>query len=355
MWLDELADDAVDPARGVPLHSQLSAVLRSRITDGSLPAGSLLPTEAELTERFGISRSVVRQALLALTGEGLVLRGRGRGSVVAPRGEHHRLVQRMSGLSTQLDSVTTQVLSLGPERDAPAEATLGVRDVVALRRLRSAAGSPIALIHTWLPATLPLTAAELTDASLHALLRRKHAIAIVTGRRQVRAVAASASQAYSLQVEAGAPLLLLEGTSFDAAGTPVEVFRTWHRADKVVFDLDVVKGDAGEGAVGGAAAPAAPNRALAPGTSTAPDPARALAASGAPAPASAPASAPVPAPSPAPVLALAASPAPTPVLALAASPTPASSRGPEGSPQSAIAARARVLARELQALADDLG
>ena len=233
MWLDELADDAVDPARGVPLHSQVSAVLRSRITDGSLPAGSLLPTEAELTERFGISRSVVRQALLALTGEGLVLRGRGRGSVVAPRGEHHRLVQRMSGLSTQLDSVTTQVLSLGPERDAPAEATLGVRDVVALRRLRSAAGSPIALIHTWLPATLPLTAAELTDASLHALLRRKHAIAIVTGRRQVRAVAASASQAYSLQVETGAPLLLLEGTSFDAAGTPVEVFRTWHRADKV--------------------------------------------------------------------------------------------------------------------------
>ncbi|CAN5278886.1 hypothetical protein BH09ACT2_BH09ACT2_08550 [soil metagenome] len=77
MWLDELADDAVDPARKVPLHAQLSAVVRSRITDGSLPAGSMLPTEAELTEKFGISRSVVRQALLALTGEGLVLRGRG--------------------------------------------------------------------------------------------------------------------------------------------------------------------------------------------------------------------------------------------------------------------------------------
>ena len=92
-----VADDAVDPARGVPLHSQVSAVLRSRITDGSLPAGSLLPTEAELTERFGISRSVVRQALLALTGEGLVLRGRGRGSVVAPRvaasGSAHVLVE----------------------------------------------------------------------------------------------------------------------------------------------------------------------------------------------------------------------------------------------------------------------
>ena len=246
MWLDELADDAVDPGRKVPLHAQLSAVLRSRITDGSLPAGSILPTEAELTKKFGISRSVVRQALLALTGDGLVRRGRGRGSVVAPLREHHRLVQRLSGLSTQIDQVTTLVLSLSPERDALAEARLGVREVVSLRRLRSAAGSPIALIHTWLPSSLALTAAELTNASLHALLRRKHGIAIVTGRRQVRAVAASESQAESLQVPAGSPLLLLEGTSFDAAGVPVEIFRTWHRADKVVFDLDVVKGDAVE-------------------------------------------------------------------------------------------------------------
>ncbi|MET4702842.1 GntR family transcriptional regulator [Frigoribacterium sp. UYMn621] len=246
MWLDELADDAVDPARKVPLHAQLSAVVRSRITDGSLPAGSMLPTEAELTEKFGISRSVVRQALLALTGEGLVLRGRGRGSVVAPPGEHHRLVQRMSGLSTQLDEVTTEVLSLSPERDALAESTLGVRDVVALHRLRSAAGSPIALIHTWLPSALALSPEELTNASLHSLLRRKHGISIVTGRRQVRAVAASPSQAESLRVAAGSPLLLLEGTSFDAAGLPVEMFRTWHRADRVVFDLDVVKGDTAE-------------------------------------------------------------------------------------------------------------
>ena len=35
-------------------------------------------------------------------------------------------------------------------------------------------------------------------------------------------------------------MLLLEGTSFDSAGAPVEVFRTWHRADRVIFDLDVV-------------------------------------------------------------------------------------------------------------------
>jgi GntR family transcriptional regulator len=90
MWLDELADDAVDPSGNTPLHRQLSTVLRASITDGRLPAGSQLATEAELQEKFGISRSVVRQALLTLTAEGLILRGRGRGSVVAPQGDHHR-------------------------------------------------------------------------------------------------------------------------------------------------------------------------------------------------------------------------------------------------------------------------
>ena len=160
-------------------------MLRASITDGRLPAGSRLPTEAELQEKFGISRSVVRQALLTLTAEGLILRGRGRGSVVAPRSEHHRLVQRMSGLQAQLPRVQTEILSITPGRNALAEATLAVPQVLEIRRLRSADGEPIALIETWLPLPLAvtLTAAELTDAPLHATLRRRLGIAIVSGRR----------------------------------------------------------------------------------------------------------------------------------------------------------------------------
>jgi GntR family transcriptional regulator len=243
-WLDELADSEVDLTNGGPLHAQLELVVRSRITNGSLPPGAQLPTEAELQRKFGISRSVVRQALQSLAVDGLVQRGRGRGSVVAPRGEYHRLVQRIPGLSTQLTEVTTRVLSLKPERDAVAEASLGVKEITGLRRLRSTAGEPLALIHTWLPRQLAegLTAGELTDTSLHAKMRQICGIVIVSGRRQVRAVEASLAVASFLGVPAGAPLLLLEGTSFDGAGNPVEFFRTWHRADRIVFDIDVLKG-----------------------------------------------------------------------------------------------------------------
>jgi GntR family transcriptional regulator len=240
--IDDLDPGAVSSSHAGPLHAQLTAVLRSPVVDGAWPPGSQLPTEAELQERFGVSRSVVRQALHALTAEGLVQRGRGRGSIVAPRGELHRLVQRVSGLSTQVPSVTTRVLELAPARDADAERTLGGSEVHLLRRLRSAGGEAVALIHTWLPRGIAerLTADDLTDASLHALLRSRLGIQVAAGRRQVRAVGASPEVAAALGVAEGAPVLVLEGTSTDASGDPVEVFRTWHRADRFVFDIDVL-------------------------------------------------------------------------------------------------------------------
>jgi len=245
MWIDDVTADAVSAANGSPLHSQLGALLRSSIADGSLPPGSQLPTEAELQQKFGISRSVVRQAMAGLTADGLIQRGRGRGSVVAPHHEHHRQVQRMPGLSAQISTtagpVSTEVLSLAPGADARAEAALGTKDLLSLRRRRSAEGEAIALIQTWLPMSLAgsLTADELTDASLHATLASRFDVPVTAGRRQIRAVAASERLAGELSLPVGSPLLLLEGTSLDDRGTAVEFFSTWHRADRVVFDLEV--------------------------------------------------------------------------------------------------------------------
>lgn len=260
MWLQSIPQGAVHSENPGPLHRQVYALLRAGIADGSLPPGTQLPTEAELQDKFGVSRSVVRQALTTLTTDGLIQRGRGRGTVVAPHHEHHRQVQRMHGLSaqisTQADPVSTEVLSLATEVDERAAAALSTRELVSLQRRRSVEGEAIALIHTWLPQSLAgsLTAEELTDTSLHATLAQKYGVPVTAGHRQIRAVAASESLAAELGLPAGSPLLLLEGTSLDDHGTPVEFFSTWHRADRVVFDLDV-NGSTGEFGAGGSATP----------------------------------------------------------------------------------------------------
>src|ERR1044072_6318178 len=56
--------------------------LRQAITDGTFRPGSQLPTEAELCELLGVSRTVVREALRVLEDDGLVARRHGVGTFV---------------------------------------------------------------------------------------------------------------------------------------------------------------------------------------------------------------------------------------------------------------------------------
>src|SRR5215211_3852758 len=63
-------------------YAQLSAHFRERILDGSLPAGTRLPTELELVQQHRISRGTVRQALNTLVHEGFIERVAGRGTFV---------------------------------------------------------------------------------------------------------------------------------------------------------------------------------------------------------------------------------------------------------------------------------
>lgn len=63
-------------------RQSLAAYLEEQILAGAMPAGSKLPSERELTERFGVSRPIVREALRMLAERGLVEIRPGRGSFV---------------------------------------------------------------------------------------------------------------------------------------------------------------------------------------------------------------------------------------------------------------------------------
>jgi DNA-binding FadR family transcriptional regulator len=64
------------------LSSQLVKVLTERISKGELKAGDRLPTEQELIETFGVSRTVVREAISSLRATGHVKTQQGVGAFV---------------------------------------------------------------------------------------------------------------------------------------------------------------------------------------------------------------------------------------------------------------------------------
>ncbi|MEM8955947.1 MAG: GntR family transcriptional regulator, partial [Verrucomicrobiota bacterium] len=66
-------------------HERISQELRAEIASGKYGASGQLPSEAQLVERFGVSRPTVARALRDLQGEGLIHRRAGAGTFVLPR------------------------------------------------------------------------------------------------------------------------------------------------------------------------------------------------------------------------------------------------------------------------------
>ena len=68
------------------LAEQVTDSLIEYILAEGLTEGDSLPSSAELSERYGVSRTVIREALAALGGRGVLTRSQGRESVVATPG-----------------------------------------------------------------------------------------------------------------------------------------------------------------------------------------------------------------------------------------------------------------------------
>ena len=82
------------PAAGwIPerLSDRLAASLIAQIDSGALRPGDRLPTEAQLSEHHGVSRSVVREAVQRIKSRGLLLSRQGSGVFVAPVPAHQPL------------------------------------------------------------------------------------------------------------------------------------------------------------------------------------------------------------------------------------------------------------------------
>jgi DNA-binding FadR family transcriptional regulator len=68
------------------LHEHVVDALVRGIVTGELPTGSALPPEPEMSARFGVSRSVVREAMRVLDGKGLIDVRHGSGTRVTEPG-----------------------------------------------------------------------------------------------------------------------------------------------------------------------------------------------------------------------------------------------------------------------------
>lgn len=71
-----------DPLSSSRLYEQMAQRIRQRIVDGDIKTGHRLPNERDLAKQYGVSRTVVREAIKTLKQEGLVEVRAGLGTFV---------------------------------------------------------------------------------------------------------------------------------------------------------------------------------------------------------------------------------------------------------------------------------
>ncbi|WP_405009061.1 GntR family transcriptional regulator [Kitasatospora sp. NBC_01539] len=242
----------------VPLYLQLARHLQGRIDSRDLPPGARLPSESELADRYAVNRLTVRQAVAELDRAGAVEIHRGIGTFVrtpptqvsvdvSPRSQ--RIASGSPAApadptAPQPDPATARVERVLRTADtAEGEATralgLPAGHVRRIDTLIDPGGSPLAVSSYWLAADLlPAVLPALEDtANLAAALHRVLGEPVRYAWRAFSATAADLTDAPLLGVPTGHPLLVREGVSCTADGTPVYFVRRRLRGDAVRFVL----------------------------------------------------------------------------------------------------------------------
>lgn len=217
--------------------------LAERITSGALAPGTKLPGERELARTYDTGRAVVREAIGSLVRRGLLRRDEHRDVFVTRPKVVHDL-RRLSSFSERMTAaglasgarLLGAMVTVAPPAAARAlDLPEGAR-AAKIERVRYAAKVAMTLEETWLPDGLfpDVTGLGLTG-SLEELMRECYGRGPVRAVERLEAVPARAHEAKLLHIPAGAPLMLVERTSYDEDDTPVEYTKERHRGDKASF------------------------------------------------------------------------------------------------------------------------
>ncbi len=227
-------------------HEQIAAELRGAIRREEYPVGARLPAETDLAAQYGVSRGTVRQAVAALTAEGLIGSRQGARRVV--------LAGRRSQSFAELRSFAQWAQSMGrqatgrvvaqeyrpatPEDAARLHLAEGV-PLLNVLRLRGLDGEPV-LVERTVYADWISPAVELLDpdcASVTQSLYDETGLVFAHGEHVIDAVSAGARDAALLTVRRTSPLLRVRRVTTTHDGRPVEWSDDRYRPDSVSFSV----------------------------------------------------------------------------------------------------------------------
>lgn len=236
-----------------PLYLRLADDIRADLLRESATAGTRLPSERRLTERFGVSRVTVRAALNELKTQGVLVSLPARGWAIAPGvleganrlGRDH--VQGFSDLAAQRGLPTrSRVLetTIRPAtvHEADALRTVPGIELFEMRRIRYLSDIAIAVEHNRLPlsAAPAMAKTDFSEVSLYWLLRTAHPPQRPRyADYSVEARNATEEERELLEIEGPVPILSASQLTFNQDDQPIEWTLQAYRGDRYTFHASI--------------------------------------------------------------------------------------------------------------------
>lgn len=240
-----MTDSQLDPKSPQPLHIQAEAKLREMIQQEEYRKGKLLPNEIELSKAMHISRNTLRQAINKLVFEGLLIRKKGYGTIVAPLNVMSN-ARNWKSFSQEMKSMgmTVQNFELHISFvEAPSEATLffGIpqnEHLLCLERLRGRPGQPFVHFISYFNPQVPISVEDDMSMPLYDMLEKKYGVVVKTSKEMISARGANAFIAAKLGIKEGEPVLVRKRFVYDVNDVPIEFNIGYYRADSFTYSIE---------------------------------------------------------------------------------------------------------------------
>lgn len=237
----------IDRESGMAVWRQIEETLAEEIRNRRWEEGQRLPTEAELSGRFGVNRHTVRRAISALVDRGLVRVEQGRGAFVRENvleylvGKRTRFTENVRRANRNPGGRSLSLRRMRAGKDVAA--TLGISAGTAVLRLETVGevdGRPLSFGTHWFPARRFPNFAESYEPS-HSITRVMEEHGLADYARAVTKVTARMPDATDAEILAQPrtrPILFVESVNVDSQGEPVQLSHVRYAADRfqMVFE-----------------------------------------------------------------------------------------------------------------------
>jgi GntR family phosphonate transport system transcriptional regulator len=244
---DASARTTAGTTEGVALWRRVADEIEQTIAAGTYQPGTKLPGEVDIADRLGVNRHTVRRAIAALSERGLVRAERGSGTYIESRRISYpiRSRTRFSEIVGAAGHAVTGRLTANAIEAADADIAERLRlspgaAVVRFELLRQADRVPLCASTSWLPAQRFPNAAKLYAAS-SSVTRMLSRFGIRDYKRKsthITADVAGPTDALSLKIAAGRPLLVVESVDVDGEDRPILTTRARFAADRIELVID---------------------------------------------------------------------------------------------------------------------